>query len=124
MMKNKICTFLFVLLPLCSCHNFQKNSQHHPAITVAQAYEGVSNYCHTTYDGNMSKGNLAMMSLRIEQETDSTIHLVFRSYTDAFVHFYVDKATGITRMVEEVPTLHVEEEVGTIDLFDYIEKGN
>jgi hypothetical protein len=38
------------------------------------------------------------------------------------VHFYVDKANGTTRMVESVPALHVEEEAGTINLLDYIDK--
>ena len=42
----------------------------------------------------------------------------------AFVHFYVDKTSGTTRMVEKVPSLNVEEESGTIELFDYLEKEN
>ena len=48
--------------------------------------------------------------------------VVFRSYTGAFIHFYVNKASGTTRMVEKVPSLNVEEESGTIDLFDYLVK--
>jgi hypothetical protein len=58
------------------------------------------------------------------EETDSTYQVVFRSYTGAFVHFYVNKASGTTRMVEKVPNLNIEEESGTIDLFDYLEKEN
>jgi len=34
----------------------------------------------------------------------------------------LDKASGTTRMVESVPALNVEEETGTINLFDYIDK--
>jgi hypothetical protein len=34
----------------------------------------------------------------------------------------VDKTSGTTKMVEKVPTLNVEEEAGTINLFDYLEK--
>jgi hypothetical protein len=56
------------------------------------------------------------------EETDSAYQVVFRSYTGAFVHFYVNKASGTTRMVEKVPSLNVEEETGTFKLFDYLEK--
>jgi hypothetical protein len=48
--------------------------------------------------------------------------VVFRSYTGAFVYFYVDKTSGITRMEEYVPTLNVKNEAGTINLFDYLKK--
>ena len=40
------------------------------------------------------------------------------------VHFYVDKASGTTRMEEYVPTLDVRNEAGTINLFDYLENEN
>ena len=56
------------------------------------------------------------------EESDSTYQVVFRSYTGAYVHFYVDKTSGTTRIVEKVPSLNVEEETGTINLLDYIEK--
>ena len=42
------------------------------------------------------------------------------TFTGAFVHFYVNKTTGTTRMVEKVPSLNVEEEAGTINLYDYL----
>ena len=58
------------------------------------------------------------------EETDSAYLVVFRSYTGAFVNFYVDKASGTTRMVEKVPSLNIEEDAGTIELFDYLEKEN
>jgi hypothetical protein len=58
------------------------------------------------------------------EETDSAYLVVFRSYTGAFVNFYVDKASGTTRMEEYVPTLDVRNEAGTIDIFDYLEKEN
>ena len=41
-----------------------------------------------------------------------------------FVHFYVDKTSGTTRIVEEVPSLNIEEETGTINLFDFLETKN
>ena len=59
------------------------------------------------------------MFVQMGEETDSAYQVVFRSYTGAFVHFYVDKTSGTTRMVEKVPSLNVEEEAGVIDLFDY-----
>ena len=34
--------------------------------------------------------------------------------------FYVNKTSGTTRMVEKVPSLNVEEEAGTINLYDYL----
>ena len=33
---------------------------------------------------------------------------------------YVNKTSGTTRMVEKVPSLNVEEEAGTINLYDYL----
>ena len=48
--------------------------------------------------------------------------LLFSSYTGAFVFFYVDKASGTTKMVEKVPDLAIEKEAGTMNLFEYIEK--
>jgi hypothetical protein len=47
--------------------------------------------------------------------------VIFRSYAGTFVYFYVDKSSGTTRLVEYVPTLDIEEEAGTIDLYDYLE---
>ena len=46
--------------------------------------------------------------------------MVFRSYTGALVYFYVDKADGTTRMTEHEPTLDVEHDAGTINLYDYL----
>ena len=40
----------------------------------------------------------------------------------AIVNFYVDKATGTTRMEEYVPALDVKSDAGTIELFDYLKK--
>ena len=86
------------------------------------ALEGVSNYCHKTYDWSMAKENPSIMYVQMGEEADSAYLVVFRSYTGAFVNFYVDKTSGTTRMVEKVPSLNVEEDAGTIDIFDYIEK--
>lgn len=83
------------------------------------AYEGVNNYCHKAYDWSIAKENPSIMCVEMGEETDSTYQVVFRSYTGALVHFYVDKTSGTTRMVEQVPSLGVEEEVGSFELSDY-----
>ena len=82
----------------------------------------VSNYCHSEYDWSMADDNPSIMSLEMGEETDSTYQVVFRSYTGAWVYFHVDKTSGSTRMVERVPMLGIENEAGTIELFDYLEK--
>jgi len=89
-------------------------------ITAEMAFEGVNNYCHKEYDWSVAKDNPDIMYLTMGEETDSTYQVVFRSYTGAFVHFYVDKTSGTTKMVEKVPSLNVEEDAGTINLFDYL----
>ena len=132
-MKYFAFTFVFSALFLCSCRNNQAGvtpSQEvqtegtQRAITADMAYEGVNNYCHSAYDWSAAKDNPDIMSVQMGEESDSAYQVVFRSYTGAFVHFYVDKTTGTTRMVEKVPSLHVEEDAGTIELFDYLEKQN
>ena len=84
------------------------------------AYEGVSNYCHSEYDWSIAEDNPEIMTLEMGEETNSAYQVVFRSYTGAFVYFYVDKASGSTRMVEYVPNLDIKNDAGTINLFDYI----
>ena len=84
------------------------------------AYEGVSNYCHSEYDWTVAEDNPDIMTLEMGEETDSTYQVVFRSYTGALVYFYVDKASGSTRMEEYVPALDIKNDAGTINLFDYI----
>ena len=89
-------------------------------ITAEMAFEGVNNYCHKEYDWSVAKDNPDIMYLQMGEETDSTYQVVYRSYTGAFVHFYIDKTNGTTKMVEKVPSLNVEEDAGTINLFDYL----
>ena len=126
-------TFVFLVLFLCSCrNNLAGTAQSSDAqtedtlrtITADMAYEGVNNYCHSAYDWSVAKDNPDIMYLTMGEETDSTYQVIFRSYTGAFVHFYVNKTSGTTRMVEKVPSLNVEEDAGTIELFDYLEKKN
>ena len=130
-MKYIAFTFVFVALLLCSCNNNKVNDTQSTdvqtedtlrTITKEMAFEGVNNYCHKEYDWSVAKDNPDIMFVQMGEETDSAYQVVFRSYTGAFVHFYVNKTSGTTKMVEKVPNLNVEEEAGTINLFDYLEK--
>ena len=89
-------------------------------ITAEMAYKGVNNYCHKEYDWSIAKENPSIMYVQMGEETEAEFKVVFRSYTGAFVYFFVDKTTGKTRMVEHVPSLNIEEESGTIDLLEYL----
>ncbi len=119
-MKHIIFLFVLPFFFLCSCGT--KTSKN--VISAEMAYEGVSNYCHDTYDWSVAEENPSIMYIEMGEETDSAYQVVFRSYTGALVYFYVDKISGTTRMVEYVPTLDVKNEAGTINIFDYIEKEN
>ena len=111
---------LTAFLLLCSCSSNPTKSE----ITAEMAYEGVSNYCHSTYDWSVAEENPSIMYVQMGEESDSAYQVVFRSYTGAFVNFYVNKKSGTTRMEEYVPSLNVKSEAGTINLFDYIDKKN
>ena len=91
-------------------------------ITKEMAFEGVNNYCHKEYDWSVAKDNPDIMYVQMGKETDSAYQVVFRSYTGAFVNFYVNKTSGTTRMEEYVPTLDIRNEAGSIDIFDYLEQ--
>lgn len=123
-MKYFTFTVAFVALLLCSCRNGKADLTQNAGITAAMAYEGVNNYCHSAYDWSVAKDNPDIMYVQMGEETDSAYHVVFRSYTGAMVNFYVDKASGITRMEEYVPALDITSDAGTIELMDYLEKGD
>ena len=127
-MKNKAFTLILIALCLCSCNSNRANDTQSTdvqtedtlrTITADMAFEGVNNYCHSVYDWSVAKDNPDIMYVKMGEETDSTYQVVFRSYTGAFVHFYVDKTSGTTRIVEKVPSLNIEEDAGTINIFDY-----
>ena len=122
-LKPLILSIVLVSLLLCSCGSKGTNGSQ-SEITADMAFEGVNNYCHKEYDWSVAKDNPDIMYVQMGEETDSAFQVVFRSYTGAFVHFYVNKTSGTTRIVEKVPSLNVEKESGTIDLFEYLEKEN
>ena len=121
-MKYIVLPTLFTFLLLCSCHKDKTDSVQHVSMTSEMAYEGVNNYCHKEYDWSIAKENPDIMYVAMGDDMESEYKVVFRSYTGALVNFFVDKASGKTRIVEHVPTLNIENEVGTINLFDYLEK--
>jgi len=121
-MKPIFITSALAVLLLCSCSKSQPSATPSAGITAEMAYEGVNNYCHSEYDWSVAQGNPDMMYVTMGEETEAEYQVIFRSYTGALVYFYVDKATGKTRMVEYVPALDAENEAGTLDLSDYLEK--
>ena len=120
-MKQIVFSFILTVLLLYSCGS-KSNKKSQSKITAEMALEGVSNYCHSTYDWSVAKDNPDIMYVQMGEETDSAFQVVFRSYTGAFVNFYVDKTSGTTRMEEFVPALDIKSEAGTIELFDYLEQ--
>ena len=118
------------VVSLASCSSKKENTAEQDNVSLPQsteitaemAYEGVNNYCHSEYDWSVAEENPSIMYVKMEGETDTEFKVVFRSYTGALVNFYVEKSSGKTRIVESVPSLGVEDEVGTIDISDYLEK--
>ena len=120
-MKKLITICLLATMLLCSCGS-KGTKEPQSKITAEMALEGVNNYCHSEYDWSMAKDNPDIMGVQMGEDSDSAYQVVFRSYTGAFVNFYVDKTSGTTRMEEYVPNLNVRNDAGTIDIFDYIDK--
>ena len=123
-MKNIVILSALVVLFLCSCHRSKTDVMQHPCVTAEMAFEGVNNYCHSEYDWSRAEENPDVMYVAMGDSTESEYKGIFRSYTGAIVNFYVDKASGNTRMVESVPALDVDTVTGTINLFDYLDKAN
>ena len=86
MKKSIVIASALIVLFIGSCNNRQTVAPP-PAITEDMAYEGVSNYCHSEYDWSIAKDNPSIMNVEMGEETDSEYHVVFRSYTGAFIHF-------------------------------------
>ena len=93
------------------------------SITKEMAYNGVNNYCHSVYDWSIAENNPDIMYLKMGEEKESEYQVIFHSYTGSFVYFYVDKTSGVTRLIEFVPNLDIQEEVGTINIYDYLKSG-
>ena len=141
-MNNKVfISFAFAALMLCSCKNSKPEAAQNAdtqsevtgkadtsgtpetKITPEMAFEGVNNYCHQEYDWSIAEENPDIMTVTMGEESETEYQVVFRSYTGALVHFYVDKKTGKTRIFESVPSMNIKEEKGTIDLHNYLGEG-
>lgn len=91
-----------------------------PEITEEMAYAGVNNYCHITYDWSIAEEIPDMMYVVNWDETETEYVVMFRSYTGAYEYFYVDKASGVTRIVSYEPVQQKETDEGTINIWDYL----
>ena len=123
-MKKLIFVLAFVLLTsallsACETENVDSPASQN-SISEEMAFEGVNNYCHSKYDWDVAKDNPEIMYVEMGEETETEYQVVFRSYTGSFVYFYVNKSNGTTRLVEYVPTLNIEEDAGTINIYDYL----
>ena len=107
---------LVIVVLLTSCGSNAAKTE----VTAKMAYQGVDNYCHSVYDWSVAKGNPELMYVKMGEENDTAYQVLFRSYTGALVLFYVDKTSGATKIVERVPVLNVEEEAGTMNIYDYL----
>ena len=87
-------------------------------LTEEQAYKGIYNYCDENYGWNMA--DEYSMYLEAGEHSETEYMFTFRSYTGSFTYFYVDKATGNTRMVDYVPALDITEDSGTMNVYDYL----
>ena len=123
-MKKLVFALAFVLLTsavlsACETENVDSIASQN-SISAEMAFEGVNNYCHSEYDWDVAKDNPEIMYVEMGEETETEYQVVFRSYTGSFVYFYVNKSNGNTRLVEYVQTLNIEEDAGTINIYDYL----
>ena len=114
-MRRIVFVSAIIMLLLGGCRKSKTDG-----ISAKMALEGVSNYCHSEFDWSAAQENPSIMYVAMGDSTETEYKVVFRSYTGAFTYFYVDKASGSTRMVEFVPALNIESEAGSINLRDYL----
>ena len=118
-MKRIVLVSAIMMLLLGGCRRSKTES-----ISAQMALDGVSNYCHSQFDWSVAQDNPSIMYVAMADSTETEYKVAFRSYTGAFTYFYVDKASGTTRMVEFVPALNLESEAGSINLRDYLKRTN
>lgn len=117
---------LYIVIVFVICIMFygcNKNEEVSNKLTKELAYKGVSNYCHKEYDFSSSENNSTVMYIEYGNETETDYQIIFRSYTGAFVYFYVDKINGYTKIEEYAPIVNETNAIGTININDYL-KGN
>ena len=107
-MKKLITICLLATMLLCSCGS-KSTKESQSKITAEMALEGVSNYCQSEYDWSMAKDN------RLQTESHPSLLEDGRGAKE-------EGEANPDIMVESVPALNVEEETGTINLFNYLDK--
>lgn len=149
-MRKRLCCIiaaliLAVLLPGCGAKNAVPDNSPQPTaasttapespdvpeptaapkseITQEMAYAGVNNYCHITYNWRIAEEVPDIMYVVNWDETETEYVVMFRSYTGAYEYFYVDKASGVTRIISYEPVQQKETDEGTINIWDYLETG-
>ena len=120
MKKRLFLGILIILIIGISIFLLISKSNGNDEITKDMAYNGVNNYCHEKYDWSIAKDNPSIMYVTMGEELESEYQVIFRSYTGAFVYFYVNKTSGLTKMIEKAPNLDIENEIGTFNIKDYI----
>ena len=114
-MRRIVFVSAIIILLLGGCRKSKTD-----CISAQMAVDGVSKYCHSEFGWSVAQDNPSLMYVALSDSSETEYKVVFRSYTGAFIYFYVDKASGSTRMVEFVPALNIESEAGSINLRDYL----
>jgi uncharacterized protein YxeA len=118
-MKKIIALCLLIVLVVGGFFLYKSLSNKDIEITKEIAYQRVDKYCHDNYDWSISKDNPSIMYVTMGEEKDDEYQVIFRSYTGSFVNFYVNKTSGITRIMEKSPINNEETNIGTINIKDY-----
>ena len=124
---KKLFIFILTIVVLCTifygCESKKELIEDNSTlITKETAYNVINKYCHDNYDWSVAQDNPSIMYVEMGNETESDYQIIFKSYTGSFVYFYVDKTSGETKVVEYVPNLDIENELDSINIFDYIDK--
>ena len=113
---------VLILLTICFVLFGCAKEKEEPKISSDIAYAGVNNYCHDNYDWSVADENPDIMYVKMGEETDTEYEVIFRSYTGAFINFYVNKEDGKTRIIENSPVSNETNELVSINILDYIKE--
>ncbi len=113
---------LLIVLTICFVLFGCSKKLEEPKISSDIAYAGVNNYCHDNYDWSIAENNPEVMYVKNGEETDTEYEVIFRSYTGAFLNFYVNKENGKTRIIENSPVSNETNELESINILDYIKE--
>lgn len=94
-------------------------------LTDEQAVSAVRKYCFSTIPGleDMANSGESPVYWDISSSSENETVVVFRSYTGALVHYYIDRVSGDTYVTEFVPGIMQEEQLTgeSLNLWDYID---